>query len=124
MVRSASPVRTCVGCRRRAPASELLRVVAVENHAVQVVAEPPSRKSGEAVFSVVPDPQRRRPGRGAHLHPDPACLAMAERRRAFGRALRAVGVIDTGPLTAEFARFEARFAKGLPPGDLEGVTTR
>jgi predicted RNA-binding protein YlxR (DUF448 family) len=49
-------------------------------------------------YSVVPDPARRRSGRGAHLHPDPACLALAERRRAFGRALRLTGVIDTGPL--------------------------
>jgi len=49
-------------------------------------------------FSVVPDPARRRPGRGAHLHPDPACLALAERRRAFGRALRIAGVPDTGPV--------------------------
>jgi predicted RNA-binding protein YlxR (DUF448 family) len=63
----------------------LLRVVAV---------------SGRAVTGVVPDPARRRPGRGAHLHPDPACLALAERRRAFGRALRVTGVLDTGPLTA------------------------
>jgi len=63
----------------------LLRVVAV---------------SDRAVTGVVPDPARRRPGRGAHLHPDPACLALAERRRAFGRALRVTGVLDTGPLTA------------------------
>jgi predicted RNA-binding protein YlxR (DUF448 family) len=49
-------------------------------------------------FSVVPDPARRWPGRGAHLHPDPACLALAERRRAFGRALRIAGVLDTGPV--------------------------
>jgi len=44
------------------------------------------------------DPGRRLPGRGAHLHPDPACFALAERRRAFGRALRLNGVADTGPL--------------------------
>jgi predicted RNA-binding protein YlxR (DUF448 family) len=62
----------------------LLRVVAIVRDADQ--------------FSVVPDPARRRPGRGANLHPDPACLALAERRRAFGRALRVSGVADTGPL--------------------------
>jgi predicted RNA-binding protein YlxR (DUF448 family) len=45
-----------------------------------------------------PDPARRLPGRGAHLHPDPTCLALAVRRRAFGRALRKVGVFDTGEL--------------------------
>jgi len=73
----------------------LLRVVAIEHG-----AEPPSRDPhGEAVFSVVPDPDRRRPGRGAHIHPDPNCLARAERRQAFGRALRVTGVIDIGPLS-------------------------
>ncbi len=84
MVSRAIPVRTCVGCRKRAPASELLRVVAIDHGADQV--------------SLVPDPARRRPGRGAHLHPGPACLALAERRRAFGRALRVTGVLDAGPL--------------------------
>jgi predicted RNA-binding protein YlxR (DUF448 family) len=74
----------CVGCRKRAPAAELLRVVGVDHGADQ--------------FSVVPDPTRRLSGRGAHLHFDPACLAQAERRRAFGRALRITGVLDTGSL--------------------------
>jgi uncharacterized protein len=37
---------------------------------------------------IVPDPERRRPGRGAWLHPDLSCLDLAVRRRAFGRALR------------------------------------
>ena len=69
------PVRTCVGCRGRGPAAELLRVVA---------------RDGAAV----PDPFRRLPGRGAHLHPDPVCLALAERRRAFPRALRVPGPLD------------------------------
>jgi len=52
---------------------------------------------------IVPDPARRRPGRGAHLHFDPACLALAARRRAFGRALRVEGVIRTDAV-AEFLR--------------------
>jgi predicted RNA-binding protein YlxR (DUF448 family) len=89
VVRGASPVRTCVGCRKRAEASELLRVVAVERDGESIVIEP--------------DPTRVRRGRGAHLHPDPACLALAERRRAFGRALRVSGVLDTGPLAALLA---------------------
>ena len=80
-----------MGCRKRAQASELLRVVAV----VRGVAG-----SGEDLVAVEPDPARIRPGRGAHVHPDQACLALAERRRAFGRALRVPGVIDTGPLAA------------------------
>jgi uncharacterized protein len=46
----------------------------------------------------MPDPKRQQQGRGAHIHPDPTCLAQAERRRAFGRALRVTGVLDTAPL--------------------------
>jgi len=37
---------------------------------------------------VLPDPEHRRPGRGAWLHPVRSCLDLAVRRRAFGRALR------------------------------------
>jgi predicted RNA-binding protein YlxR (DUF448 family) len=62
---------------------------------------------GPDQFKAVPDPARRRPGRGAHLHPDPACLALAERRRAFGRALRLTGVLDTGPLAEAVASVTA-----------------
>jgi predicted RNA-binding protein YlxR (DUF448 family) len=83
-VLSDQPVRTCIGCRKRVPASELLRFVAVE--------------TGAGQFSLVPDPLRRRPGRGAHLHPGPGCFALAQRRRAFGRSLRVTGVVDTGEL--------------------------
>jgi predicted RNA-binding protein YlxR (DUF448 family) len=41
--------------------------------------------------AVVPDPRGTAPGRGAHLHPTTACLELAERRRAFRRALRYEG---------------------------------
>jgi len=47
---------------------------------------------------VTPDVARRAPGRGAHLHPDPLCLDLAVRRRAFPRAFRLPGPLDTGPL--------------------------
>ena len=40
------------------------------------------------IWFVVPDPNGSAPGRGAHLHPTPECLALAERKRAFARALR------------------------------------
>ena len=78
------PVRTCVGCRVRTEKSDLLRVVAVE---------------GEADFSaLVPDHRGRLPGRGAYLHPDLRCLDLAERRRAFPRALRLTGPLDASAL--------------------------
>jgi uncharacterized protein len=56
-----------------------------------------------AVPGFMPDPRRRLPGRGAHLHVDPDCLAKAERRRAFSRALRVTGILDTEALTAYIA---------------------
>jgi predicted RNA-binding protein YlxR (DUF448 family) len=70
-----------VGCRNRAAASDLLRIV----------VESPS---GEGSRRLVPDLRGGMPGRGAHLHPDPECLALAERRKAFGRALRVEGLLD------------------------------
>ena len=80
------PVRTCIGCRERVAKSELLRVTAG------------SDADGRPV--VVPDPAATRPGRGAHLHPTPACYDLAVRRRAFGRALRVTTALDSAPLAA------------------------
>ncbi|WP_345475839.1 YlxR family protein [Actinoallomurus oryzae] len=85
MVRGrAVPRRTCVGCRICTAKSDLLRLVVVE---------------GPVGFNVVPDPRGRMPGRGASLHPDLACLELAERRRAFPRAFR-----RTGPLEVRMLR--------------------
>ena len=50
--------------------------------------------------SLRPDPRRRLPGRGAYVHPRPECLALAERKRAFPRALRLPGPLAVGPLRA------------------------
>ena len=69
------PVRTCVGCRTRAAKIDLLRVVA----------------DGDRL---VPDPAGRMPGRGASVHRDPRCVDLAEKRRAFPRALRLPGPLD------------------------------
>ncbi|WP_372465783.1 YlxR family protein [Nocardia spumae] len=87
--RDPGPVRTCVGCRKRELAADLLRVVA---------QSPGSVPDRDAAVVIVPDPQRRLPGRGAWLHPVSACLSMAERRRAFGRALRVSGKLDISAL--------------------------
>lgn len=72
----ARPQRTCVGCRRKRAASELIRLT-VEAGRVRV-AEPGT------------------PGRGAYLCPDLACLEAAEKRRAFGRAFRGPATVDGG----------------------------
>ncbi|KAA0023290.1 YlxR family protein [Antrihabitans cavernicola] len=78
-----SPVRTCIGCRERALTVDLLRVVARNGTGNDVEGS-----------VVVPDPRCRLPGRGAWLHPRLDCLNQAERRRAFGRALRVSGHLD------------------------------
>ncbi|MFD5077023.1 YlxR family protein [Streptomyces sp. NPDC058371] len=75
----ACPERTCVGCRERAAKDDLLRIVAME---------------GECA----PDPRGTLPGRGAYVHPALVCLDLAVRRRAFPRALRAQGPLDTKAL--------------------------
>ncbi|GHF73669.1 DNA-binding protein [Streptomyces mashuensis] len=81
----ACPERTCVGCRERAAKGELLRTVVIED-------------------ACVPDPRGTLPGRGASVHPTLVCLDLAVRRRAFPRALRVQGPLDT----AELRRFVER----------------
>ncbi|MFK4730175.1 YlxR family protein [Agromyces mediolanus] len=73
------PVRTCIGCRARAPRSSLLRVVLQDSR-------------------LVADAAAVRPGRGAWLHPTNECFLLADRRRAFGRALRFTGALDTSDI--------------------------
>ncbi|WP_431953839.1 YlxR family protein [Actinacidiphila sp. bgisy167] len=75
----ARPERTCIGCRERAAKRVLLRVAVV----------------GEVC---VPDLRGTLPGRGAYVHPDTVCLDLAVRRRAFPRAFRARGPLDTADL--------------------------
>ncbi|MCU1416621.1 MAG: YlxR family protein [Schumannella sp.] len=70
------PVRTCLGCRQRAPRSSLVRVVA---------------RDGRAVV----DAAVRLPGRGAWVHPDSGCIENAIRRKAFGRALRVTDLVTS-----------------------------
>jgi predicted RNA-binding protein YlxR (DUF448 family) len=99
---SGGPVRTCVGCRKRELAVELLRVVVVEG--------------GNGERAVTVDTARKLPGRGAWLHPDQACLDAAIRRRAFVRALRITGSPD---ITAVIEHVSAA-DKPEPPGERTG----
>lgn len=77
--------RTCVGCRRRADRSQLLRVVAVRV---------------DDVWNVALSTRGRHTGRGAWLHPDQQCVDKAIQRRALSRAFPAAGgdEIDTQTL--------------------------
>ncbi len=99
-LRPSGPLRTCIGCRGTDSRSALLRVVLGQ---------------GEHGLTVVPDPERRRPGRGAWLHPDVSCLDLAVRRKAFGRALRS----SSGPDTTLVARWVEGLAQGQPSEEIE-----
>ncbi|MCO7204457.1 YlxR family protein [Microbacterium sp. CnD16-F] len=79
------PVRTCVGCRARAPRSSLLRIVARDG-------------------ALVIDEKAVLPGRGAWVHDTDTCVTTALKRRAFGRALRASTPLDTAGLDARTTR--------------------
>jgi uncharacterized protein len=96
-------VRTCIGCRQRSPATALLRVVVMPGAAGGAVHIPSDDVGGAVALPVVPDPRRRLPGRGAWLHPDPDCVSLAQRRRAFARALR-VPDVDPTPVLETVAR--------------------
>jgi predicted RNA-binding protein YlxR (DUF448 family) len=63
---------------------------------------------GEAI----PDPRRRMPGRGAWIHPRSECLAKAEKRRAFPKALRAGGAVGVISLRSEIDRIADRGGTG------------
>ncbi|HZL02946.1 MAG TPA: YlxR family protein [Cellulomonas sp.] len=80
------PVRTCVGCRLTDQRSVLLRIIVSTDTA--------------GTPALVVDAGRCMPGRGAWLHPDRHCLELAERRRAFPRALRHAGPLDVAAVEA------------------------
>ena len=65
------PQRQCVGCREMKDKKSLLRVV----------------RSPEGAVSL--DFTGKKPGRGAYVCPDPACLKKARKSRALERAFSA-----------------------------------
>ena len=64
---TAEPIRSCVGCGRKAPQSELIRFVAERGWLV---------------------PGERKPGRGAYTCRRLSCFERAVARRAFNRTLK------------------------------------
>jgi predicted RNA-binding protein YlxR (DUF448 family) len=93
------PQRTCIGCRKKGSRSELLRLV--------------SDAGGSSAVAV--DERRRMAGRGAWLHPSEACLALAVKRRAFGRALN--GATGT-------AAVERRITAGTHAADVPAAAAK
>ncbi|WP_067801761.1 YlxR family protein [Actinomadura formosensis] len=88
-----------MGCRVRTVKSDLLRLVVVEG-------------------VIAPDLDGCLPGRGAYLHPEPGCLELAERRRAFPRAFRLPGPLDGGMLRERLAARAARQQDGRMVSDV------
>lgn len=74
-----APIRTCVGCGRKAPQSELIRFVA---------------SNGDLVESATA------PGRGAYTCRRLACFERAASRRGFNRTLKQTVRVD--PALARF----------------------
>jgi len=87
-----------VGCRATGSRQALLRVV----------VDPGAN-------ALVVDVARRMPGRGAWLHPDPHCLELAVRRRAFGRALRTAAAPDAGAVARYLEALAEPHAAGTVP---------
>lgn len=83
------PVRTCLGCRQRAPRSSLVRVVARDG-------------------AVVVDALARFPGRGAWVHGTRDCVETATVRRAWARALRATGPLDAASVLMTISSSEEK----------------
>jgi uncharacterized protein len=67
--------RTCAGCGRKAPQSELIRFAAIEGRL---------------------EAGRELPGRGVYTCPRLACFERATARRAFNRVLKQSVVVDPG----------------------------
>ena len=65
------PLRKCAGCGESKPKKELVRVVRAPDGTVSL------------------DLVGKKPGRGAYVCPDPACLAKARKSKALERAFSA-----------------------------------
>ena len=70
-----TPVRTCAGCGRKAPQSELIRFAATEGRL---------------------EPGRELPGRGVYTCARLACFERATASRAFNRVLRQRVAVEPG----------------------------
>jgi predicted RNA-binding protein YlxR (DUF448 family) len=106
------PERTCVGCRRRAPAGALARLVvsrpAASGGGLQPAA--PGGEHGGAGTLILWGGGRARPaGRGASLHRTASCLRAALKSGAFARAFKArvaVGLEDEATLLQQLTGSE------------------
>ena len=78
----------------------------------------------EAGGVLVPDPAGRLPGRGASVHLDLQCLALAEKRRAFPRALRLPGPLDVTAVREHVAGLHDQPGPSTSPERTSSMSTR
>jgi uncharacterized protein len=88
----SEPERRCIGCGRRGPQSEFLRL------ALDAETAPPR---------VVVTDSRHRTGRGAYLCRRQACLDRALQRKAFQRVFRTAVRVDGDEIGVALRTIEA-----------------
>jgi len=91
---AASPERQCVGCGRRGPQNELVRLCIEE------------RETSTSGFTRVVVAGRGLGGRGAYLCRRQACLDRALHRKAFHRAFRVAVAVDVEQIRAAMRTVE------------------
>lgn len=106
--RDVERTRTCIGTRTRLPERQLLRMVA--------------HHEGDAI-RVIPDPRRRMPGRGAWITPTLDAWEAAQKRRAFGRALKVSANADANPVREYLENLGAPTGAAVTGGDVTGRET-
>ena len=90
------PMRMCVGCREMKPKRELIRVVRAPDGTVSM------------------DPVGKKPGRGAYVCRQEACLTRAIRQRQLERQLE----VQLTPEVSEALQYELAH---LPPPESEAT---
>jgi uncharacterized protein len=86
-----APIRTCAGCRRARPQSELLRVVKAPDGTVGPDPQVLSARGSGGVR-----PKGRAPGRGAYVCFDRSCVHEAFRSGRLRRTLRCDRALPDG----------------------------
>jgi len=93
MVQKKIPMRRCVGCMESKPKKQLVRVV--------------KNAAGEISMDLV----GKKPGRGAYVCPDAACLTKAQKKKALERAF------ETAIPDEVYAALTAQLAASQEGGD-------
>ena len=102
MAQKKIPARQCIGCLTSRPKKELVRVVRAPSGEISI------------------DPVGKKPGRGAYLCPDAACLAKAKKKKALERCFEQpvpAEVYDARRPTAMAKKHNAPAKPALEPNE-------